>query len=318
MTASTSSGPGDRTHGESDDASWRPREPQPRFGPAVQPVPQKERKRAGERERVLLLVQARRVTRAIPEAVVCRASAARVWGVETSHPLGTLQPLELITPEGLDAPGCVTYPAALLAGDVTHHAGIRVTTPARTAFDCAHWLPRAEAVVVLDQFLRRGVDLGPLWHRTLSGRARDVLTLADRRAASPRESLLRMMLADCGLPRPAPQLRVTLPGGRHACLDLGWEAYKVAVEYDGREHHTTPADRRHDESRREELRGLGWRIVVAGPDVIPGRAADLLEAVANALIERGWQPGPEGMVRILARIRATRRPRTSRRGRSYG
>ncbi|MFC5821440.1 hypothetical protein [Nonomuraea harbinensis] len=274
--------------------------------------------RALKREKTMLLVRARRVTRALPHAVVCRATAARVWGVEVLHSPGAGQPLELIIPEGLEIPGCVTHAGVLPAADVTLHHGIRVTTPARTAFDCAHWLPRAEAVVVLDQLLRRGVDLGPLWHRTLSGRARDVLTLADRRAASPRESLLRMMLADCGLPRPAPQLRVTLPGDRHACLDLGWEAYKVAVEYDGREHHTTPADRRHDESRREELRGLGWRIVVAGPDVIPGRAADLLEAVANALIERGWQPGPEGMVRILARIRATRRPRTSRRGRSYG
>ncbi|MFD2349125.1 hypothetical protein ACFSTC_06615 [Nonomuraea ferruginea] len=239
--------------------------------------------------------------------------------METSHPLGTLQP------PGADHPGRagrsrlrhLSGGPARSATSPTMPASAS-PPPARTAFDCAHWLPRAEAVVVLDQFLRRGVDLGPLWHRTLSGRARDVLTLADRRAASPRESLLRMMLADCGLPRPAPQLRVTLPGGRHACLDLGWEAYKVAVEYDGREHHTTPADRRHDESRREELRGLGWRIVVAGPDVIPGRAADLLEAVANALIEGGWQPGPEGMVRILARIRATRRPRTSRRGRWYG
>ncbi|MFG1944982.1 hypothetical protein [Nonomuraea sp. NPDC048826] len=266
----------------------------------------------------MLLVRARRVTRALPQAVVCRAAAARVWGVEVLHHPGAGQPLELITPEGLEIPGCVTHAGVLPTADVTLHDGIRVTTPARTAFDCAHWLPRAEAVVVLDQFLRRGVDLGPLWHRTLSGRARDVLTLADRRAASPRESWVRVMLADCGLPRPATQLRVALPGGRHACLDLGWEAYKVAVEYDGREHHATPADRRHDSLRRAELRDLGWRIVVAGPDVIPGRAADLLEVVANALIERGWQPGPEGMVRILARIRATRRPRTSRRGRSYG
>lgn len=111
----------------------------------------------------MLLVRARRVTRALPQAVVCRAAAARVWGVEVLHsPRG--QPLELITPEGLEVPGCVTYAGVLSDGDVTLHHGIRVTTPARTAFDCAHWLPRADAVVVLDQFLRRGVDLDPLWH----------------------------------------------------------------------------------------------------------------------------------------------------------
>ncbi|MGI5273788.1 hypothetical protein ACQEUU_31930 [Nonomuraea sp. CA-218870] len=275
-------------------------------------------KRRRRRERTVFLVRARRVTRALPQAVVCRAAAARVWGVELLHRPGAGRVLELIAPEGLEIPGWVVHTGLLPAGDVTYRDGIRVTTPDRTAFDCAHWLPRAEAVVVLDQFLRRGLDLDPLWHRTLSGRARTVLGLADRRAASPRESWLRVMLAGCGLPRPATQLRVALPGGRHVRLDLGWEAYQVAVEYDGREHHTTPADRHDDERRREELRRHGWRVIVAGPDVIPGRAADLLEIVANALIERGWQPGPEGMVRLLARIRATRRPRTSHRRRSYG
>ncbi|MDA0634721.1 hypothetical protein OUY22_14955 [Nonomuraea sp. MCN248] len=234
--------------------------------------------------------------------------------MELLHRPGADHVLELMAPERLEVPGWAVHAGVLPAADVTLHDGIRVTTPARTAFDCAHWLPRAEAVVVLDQFLRRGLDLDLLRHRTLSGRARGVLGLADRRAASPRESWLRVMLADCGLPRPVTQLRVALPGGRHACLDLGWEAYQVAVEYDGREHHTTPADRHDDERRREELRRHGWRVVVAGPDVIPGRAADLLEAVAGALIERGWRPGPEGMARILA----ARRPRTSRRGRSYG
>ncbi|MEV4099172.1 hypothetical protein AB0J42_02840 [Nonomuraea sp. NPDC049649] len=104
------------------------------------------------------------MTREIPQAVVCRAAAARVWGVQVLHTSGGQPPLELITPDGMDVPGCVTHRAALLDDDVTCHAGIRVTTPARTAFDCAHWLPRADAVVVLDQFLRRGVDLDPLWH----------------------------------------------------------------------------------------------------------------------------------------------------------
>ncbi|QYC44689.1 hypothetical protein Nocox_35650 [Nonomuraea coxensis DSM 45129] len=44
-------------------------------------------------------------------------------------------------------------------------------------------------------------------------------------------------------------------------------------------------------------------------DVIPGQIADLLDHVANALIERGWRPGPETTTRILHNIRAAcRRP----------
>ncbi|QYC44690.1 hypothetical protein Nocox_35655 [Nonomuraea coxensis DSM 45129] len=49
-----------------------------------------------------------------------------------------------------------------------------------------------------------------------------------------------MILVEGGLPRPSTQLRVDLGDDHHAYLDLGWEAFKVAVEYDGQEHHTTP------------------------------------------------------------------------------
>ncbi|WP_425569396.1 DUF559 domain-containing protein [Nonomuraea salmonea] len=163
----------------------------------------------------------------------------------------------------------------------------------RTALDCARWLPRTEAVAILDRFARRGVDLEALWHRPLnSWRLRDTLSLADRGAASPRESWLRVILVDGGLPRPTTQIKVQLSEDRSAYLDLGWEEYKVAVEYDGREHHTSPADQQHDTDRREELRRRGWRVIAVRRDVIPAQIADLLHQVANTLIEQGWQPGP--------------------------
>ncbi|MFC7719313.1 hypothetical protein [Nonomuraea recticatena] len=44
-------------------------------------------------------------------------------------------------------------------------------------------------------------------------------------------------------------------------------------------------------------------------DVIPGRGADVLEQVANALIECGWQPTSGQVTRILGRLRAARRRR---------
>ncbi|MGW0809545.1 DUF559 domain-containing protein [Nonomuraea sp. NPDC002799] len=178
----------------------------------------------------------------------------------------------------------------------------------RTALDCARWLPRVEAVALLDQFARRGVDLDALWHRRLhSWRLRDTLSLADRGAASPGESRLRVILVEGGLPRPATQIKVELGGDRSVYLDLGWEEFKVAVEYDGQEHHTSPTDRQHDTDRREELRRRGWRVIAVRRDVIPGQIADLLHHAASALIERGWRPCPEEPMRILRRIRAARR-----------
>ncbi|WP_176993659.1 DUF559 domain-containing protein [Nonomuraea jiangxiensis] len=204
--------------------------------------------------------------------------------------------------------GCVTYLTSLPDEDITEHQGIRLTTIERTALDCARWLPRMEAVAILDQFARRGLDLDALWHRpTNTWRLRDNLSLADRGAASPRESWLRVILVEGGLPRPTTQIRVELDHGRHAYLDLGWEEFKVAVEYDGREHHTSAADQQRDADRREELRRRGWRVIAVRRDVIPTQIADLLHHVADVLIERGWQPGPERTTRILRYIRAARR-----------
>lgn len=257
---------------------------------------------------VSLAERTRRVTQSVPQVVACGQTAAHTWGLKI---LGTSEPdwpIELTAPAHLTLPGCVTYTAPLPREDITHHKGVRLTTVERTALDCARRLPRMEAVAILDQFARRGLDLEALWRRPLnSWHLRDTLSLADRGAASPRESWLRVILVEGGLPRPTTQIRVELDEDRHAYLDLGWEEFKVAVEYDGQEHHTSAADQRHDADRRDELRRRGWRVIAVRRDVIPAQVADLLEHVANALIERGWQPGPERTKRILTRIRAARR-----------
>ncbi|MFI7128332.1 DUF559 domain-containing protein [Nonomuraea sp. NPDC050153] len=249
-----------------------------------------------------------RITRAISQAVACRQTAAHIWGLNVLNTREADWPIELTAPAHLALPGCVTYPAPLPPEDITMHKGVRLTTMERTALDCARWLPRMEAVAILDQFARRGVDLDALWHRPLnSWRLRDTLSLADQGAASPRESWLRVILVEGGLPRPTTQIGVELGDDRLAYLDLGWEEFKVAVEYDGQEHHTSPADQQRDADRREELRRRGWRVIAVRRAVIPGQIADLLHHVANTLIERGWQPGPERTNHILRRIRAARR-----------
>ncbi|MER6946944.1 DUF559 domain-containing protein [Nonomuraea sp. NPDC000554] len=257
-----------------------------------------------------LIERARRVTRSVPRAVVCRQTAAHVWGLNALG-FGASEddwPVELIAPGHVTLPGCVTNVTPLPADDITHHRGVRLTTPERTALDCARWLPRVEAVAALDQFARRGVDLDALWRLpTIPWPVRDTLGMADRGAASPRESWLRVVLVDGGLPRPTTQIRVPLAPAGTAYLDLGWELYKLAVEYDGQGHHSSPTAQRHDDLRRRQLRDQGWRVMAVRKDVIPGQTANLLEHVANSLIERGWQPSPGTTTRILSRIRAARR-----------
>ena len=53
-------------------------------------------------------------------------------------------------------------------------------------------------------------------------------------AQSPKETWLRLVLIQAGLPRPQTQIPVYDEFGEViAYLDMGWEDVKVAVEYDG-------------------------------------------------------------------------------------
>jgi very-short-patch-repair endonuclease len=63
-----------------------------------------------------------------------------------------------------------------------------------------------------------------------------------------------------GLPRPELQIPVyDLFGRVRFYLDLGWEHWRLALEYDGEEFH--PKEQRaHDEARRDWIEGRGWTV----------------------------------------------------------
>lgn len=202
-----------------------------------------------------LLDRARLFTGLVPGSTACHRTAARIWGLNALSESEDEWPVELAVPRPAHVPGCTVHRATLPPADVTEHRSVRVTTPERTAFDCAQHLPRHDGVAIVDQFLRRGVDHDALMRRATGFRQLwESLAMADKGAASPRETWLRVILVEGGLPRPATQIRVDLLGDRLAYLDLGWPAFSLGVEYDGHEHHTSPADRHRDVTRRAALR----------------------------------------------------------------
>ena len=71
----------------------------------------------------------------------------------------------------------------------------------------------------------------------------------------------RLAIIDAGLPCPTPQVEVMVDG-LLSRLDLGYEAHRLGIEYDGAEFHSAPGQVEHDERRRDRLRRGGWRIVV--------------------------------------------------------
>jgi len=147
--------------------------------------------------------------------------------------------------------------------------GIAVTTVARTAFDLARRgeepdaIARVDALARATRFDHAAVLAVARRHPHVKGLCRvpAVLAQSDPGAESPRETALRLMLVDAGLPRPQTQIRVRRPNGRSYYLDMGWPELMVAVEYDGEHHRTDRLSYTNDVARSEYLASVGWVVI---------------------------------------------------------
>jgi hypothetical protein len=200
-----------------------------------------------------------------PDAALTGRSAAHVWGVDLAD---ADAPIELVTPRHIRRrPGLLVHRVRLGDSEIASHRGMRMTRPPHTAWEIARRWPELEAIGWIDALARRRrlsrADL--LAHaRSHAGergsrRVTEVLSAADPRAESPRESQLRLSLLRAGLPAPIPQFTVLHEGYFVARVDLAWPAYRFAVEYDGQWHADTRQLHR-DRLRLRELTAAGWRV----------------------------------------------------------
>jgi very-short-patch-repair endonuclease len=93
-------------------------------------------------------------------------------------------------------------------------------------------------------------------------------------------------LIDSGLPRPTTQIPVHEHFRLIALLDMGWETYKVAVEYDGDHHRTNRKQYAKDHWRTRKLDTMGWIVIRVIAEDSPG---DTVRRVRAALQRRGWR-----------------------------
>ncbi|QBS40165.1 DUF559 domain-containing protein [Nocardia sp. CS682] len=205
--------------------------------------------------------------------------------------------------------------------------GFRVTTPARTAFDLGRRLPRDQAVPLLDA-LSSATGLNPLEVAALArdhpgargvARLSKILPLIDAGAESPQESHTRLLLIDNGLAAPSTQLVVRERCGAFiARVDMGWEEWRVAVEYDGAHHWTDPAQRTKDIDRFAILEALGWRVVRVNATLLHHRPHVILDRVRAALRDQGWTNDQGELVSARSRDLPTPVPPHRRNGRGPG
>ena len=104
----------------------------------------------------------------------------------------------------------------------------------------------------------------------------------DGGAQSPKETWLRLVFIDAGLPRPVTQIRVT-DGRLVAYVDMGWEEPLVAAEYDGEQHRTDRAQYVKDIRRAELLDRQGWRVITV---IKEDRANTIVARAREALARR--------------------------------
>lgn len=224
--------------------------------------------------------------------VVTGWSAATMLGARwiNPHEPEVSLPNHVRTPRGL-----VVHQLRLDPDEVEDVDGVAVTTPLRTAYDLGRRLDLVPAVAAVDQLCALGLcnpaDLAALAARHPGDRGcvrlRRVLELADPRAESPRESALRVLLLQAGLPRPRSQARVHDQRGCFvARVDLGWERWQVAAEYEGA-HHRSGRQFTRDIDRYDALRDAGWNVVRVTSTHMSVHPGHVVARVAAALRKAG-------------------------------
>ena len=114
---------------------------------------------------------------------------------------------------------------------------------------------------------------------------RELAPLADGRAESPGESVLRLRWIDLGLPTPRPQVPVVLPGGRYVYLDVGNEEASFAAEFNGDKWHSAREQIQHDEARLKEVEAQGWVVKPVVAANLWGRDQDVDRMLYDGLVE---------------------------------
>jgi hypothetical protein len=223
------------------------------------------------------------------QGIIAGAAAAALHGANW---IDDDVPVELIHLNPRAPRGVLTCRYAVLADEVQTLAGRAVTTPERTAFDIVRRDPLRIAVARLDALARAtGFKVDDVAHISTCHRGarglrqlETALDLVDPGAESPRETYLRLLLIEAGLPRPQTQIPVLgADGVLVAYLDLGWEECLVAVEYDGDHHRVDRRQYLKDIRRLAMLERMGWLIIRV---VAEDHPADVVRRVRRALEAR--------------------------------
>jgi hypothetical protein len=221
--------------------------------------------------------------------VIAGMAASALHG---SRWVGDDEPIEVLVGERRRQSGLIIRMDRFSDDEVTTVGALPVTTPARTAFDVGRHLKRSAALARLDALMRampfRADDVENLLERYGPARGvrqlRDLLPLIDAGAESPKESWLRLLLIDGGLPAPETQIPICDEWGIPiAYLDMGYRDIQLAFEYDGDQHRSDRRQYVKDIRRVPMVERRGWEVVRV---IAEDRAAEVLLRAREAYARR--------------------------------
>lgn len=228
------------------------------------------------------------------DGVLAGLSAAAMHGsrwVDDNHPAtlirgGTAKSVRGIT----------VHTNRLWPDEITVLDGLAVTTVARTIFDLGRWLAEDEAIIAIDA-LCNATKTNPADAITLLDRhpgargicrLRSALAQADSGSQSPQETRTRLLIVRDGLPVPGTQQVVADQHGRTVAeSDLGWERWRVVVEYDGSHHWWLPKQRTRDINRYHLIEEAGWAVVRVDAGLLFQQPGEVLRRVRAKLAAAG-------------------------------
>ena len=212
------------------------------------------------------------------DLVVCHSTAAFLWGFDIQRQQVTGDRLHFLGPADLDnrrLPGLQVHPSSLGTDDAVLRCGLWCTPADRTACDVARTAAPIDALAWLDRALRTGHvrPAGLLEMRARMqglrgvGRLDRLIPLGDGRVESEMESRMRWRFIAAGLPVPSVQVQVGDDARWHR-LDLAWEEFLLAAEFDGVEAHMTRQQLAADRARHNWLTERQWMLLhFTGVDV---------------------------------------------------
>jgi hypothetical protein len=225
------------------------------------------------------------------DGFLCGLTAAWIYGVDAQDRRGMLVWMGRRTGDWRKVrPGCLVREITVAESDLEVVEEALITSPVRTAFDCARWLALREAVVVADALAHAGLMTADSFrayvrtHRRLRGvrQADWVARLIEPLSESPMESRLRVLLISSGFDNPIAQYVVTDRASNFvARADLAYPDQRLIVEYDGAQHWE---QRRADDRRRDAMRALGWTVLVASREDFYEQPMDFLDKVRRAFV----------------------------------